>query len=323
MSGFNPSLKKFRTIGIFMILMMLCIGSVAAERVGNAKETAQPNHMMVIQQAPPCTSISTSDLTVVTVNDVVAKLLGSGVTVSGVSYSGANGAAGTFSGGSGIIGFNDGIMLSSGDISNAIGPNEFDAITHDNLLGGDADLNLQIPGYTTYDAAVLEFDFVPQTSVITFDYVFTSDEYNEWANSPYNDVFGFYVNGQNVALIPGTSTPVAINNVNMGNPGTGLVNQVNNDPTPHNAIYYRNNDLQDGGGSICTEMDGLTTVFTATAQVTPGQKNHIKLAIADAGDHFYDSNVFIKAGSFSAQPLTLEPLTATNTVGSTHTVTAT
>jgi len=109
----------------------------------------------------------------------------------------------------------------------------------------------------------------------------------------------------------------------MGNPGTGLKNIAGNDPTPHNAIYYRNNDLQDGGPFINTEMDGLTTVFTATAHVNHGVTNHIKLAIADTGDGYYDSNVFIKAGSFSAQPLTLLPLTATNTVGATHTVTAT
>jgi hypothetical protein len=45
-------------------------------------------------------------------------------------------------------------------------------------------------------------------------------------------------------------------------------------------------------------MDGLTVVLTAAGPLLPGT-NHIRLAIADAGDPVYDSNVFIRAGSFS------------------------
>jgi hypothetical protein len=307
MSSFNPGLKKLRTIGIFMILMMLCIGSVAAARV--------VSHPAKISVAAPNALITSPE-------ELVQNLVGNGVTVGTVTFTGSDNCANLFSGGSGIIGIDSGVVLGSGD-TYWTGPNTADDYGVDNSNPGDSDLATLVPGYPTYDACVLEFDFVPTTNVITFDYVFSSDEYNEWANSQYNDVFGFFVNGQNVALIPGTSTPVAINNINMGNPGTGLVNTVGNDPTPHNAIYYRNNDLQDGGPFINTEMDGLTTVFTATANVNHGVTNHIKLAIADAGDGNYDSNVFIKAGSFSAEPLTLEPLTATNPVGSTHTVTAT
>ena len=118
----------------------------------------------------------------------------------------------------------------SGAIANVIGPNEEDGITADNDQPGDADLDTLIPGGSTFDACVLTFDFVPQTDVLTFDYVFTSDEYNEYANTEFNDVFGFFVNGQNVALIPGTTTPVAINNVNDGEISNGSGN-----PTPSNS----------------------------------------------------------------------------------------
>ncbi|MFQ6009146.1 MAG: choice-of-anchor L domain-containing protein, partial [Candidatus Zixiibacteriota bacterium] len=192
-----------------------------------------------------------------------------------------------------IIGFEKGIILSSGSIDSVVGPNTSDNITTVNDMQGDADLDNLIPGYETNDAAVLEFDFeCEQIQFISFQYVFASDGYNEYVNSEYNDVFGFFLNGVNIALLPDKVTPVSINNVNCGNPD-------NPEDTigPSNCELYRNNDLDNGGGSINTEMDGLTVVLTATSQVNPGV-NHIKLAIADAGDGIYDSDVLIKGESF-------------------------
>jgi len=234
--------------------------------------------------------LATEDLNTQTPEQLVYKLLGSGITVSNIEYTGATLSAGTFNGGAGIIGFNEGIVLSSGDIANIIGPNKSDSITTDNVLPGDTDLDTLVKGYETYDATILEFDFVPQSSdVVSFQYVFTSDEYNEYTNTVFNDVFGFFLNGVNVALLPSTEIAVSINNVNGGNPlGTAA----------SNAQYYINNDLDDGGGSIDTEMDGLTVVVSVDAHVTPGETSHIKLAIADAGDWILDSNVFLKADSF-------------------------
>src|SRR5262249_38058327 len=62
--------------------------------------------------------------------------------------------------------------------------------------------------------------------------------------------------------------------------------------------FYRNNDFING--PINTEMNGLTTVITATATVNPGQINHIKFGVSDTGDTLFDSNLFIQSGSFSA-----------------------
>ncbi|PCJ16456.1 MAG: hypothetical protein COB04_10895 [Gammaproteobacteria bacterium] len=220
---------------------------------------------------------------------LVEHLLGSNMEVSNAALTGTLDSAGMFSGGELIVGFESGIVLSSGRSSYVIGPNQSDSRSQANYLAGDADLNSLIPGYNTYDSTVLEFDFVPKNGVISFQYVFSSEEYNEWVNSSYNDVFGFFLDGENIATLPGSMMTVSINNVNNGNPYGQNVS---------NPQYFINNDMSDDGGEINTEMDGLTVVLSVQAPVTAGATHHLKMAIADAGDHIYDSNVFIKAGSF-------------------------
>ena len=302
-------MRKSVIIGILLLLLLTACGSVVAEENNRIGEEKIINPLGATRSP----GIVTTDM--VSAQDLVDTLLGGGVTVSNVNYVGTGSSAGTFNGASGIIGFSDGVILSSGDISNVIGPNTVDSVTANNNLAGDADLDGLLPAHSTMDATVLEFDFVPIDDVITFKYVFSSDEYNEYVNSPFNDIFAFFLNGNNIACIPGTSVPVAINNVHNGNPFGVTAGSY--------SIYYRNNDLDDGGPTIDTEMDGLTTVFTATAAVNPGEINHIKLAIADTSDHVLDSNVFIKAESFISPGLTLEPLDATNYLGTSHELTAT
>ncbi len=216
-----------------------------------------------------------------TAADLAQMLVGPGVTVSNVAYTGEPLASGRFSGGDSIIGFDSGILLTSGTVYDVLGPNISDSISLDNGLPGDADLDV-LSEYPTYDATVLEFDFVPDSSSVLFRFVFASDEYNEYVNSGYNDAFAFFVNGKNCARVEGG--PVTINLVNGAT---------------HPALF-RNNDLDDGGGAINSEMDGLTTVLTCYANVNQAQTNHMKLAIADASDHIFDSAVFLQGASFIA-----------------------
>ena len=226
----------------------------------------------------------------ISAEDMVNTLLGGGVTVSNIRYTGATNASGLFCSGTGIIGFGAGVLLTSGSAGNVIGPNNSPNATTDNGLGGDPDLTAIIAGGTsneTFDASVLEFDFVPNSNTVQFSYVFGSEEYNEFVDSQFNDVFAFFVNGTNFALIPATTTPVSINNVNNGySPG------VSTGPCRNCSFYIDNVD-----GHLSTQLDGLTTVLTFTAPVLAYQVNHMKLAIADAGDRLLDSAVFIQAGS--------------------------
>ena len=217
---------------------------------------------------------------------MVESLLGadSGITISNATYTGATAASGYFTDG-GVVGMDSGIILTSGKASNFNGTtNTSDGITGSNYLAGDADLNSLIPGYSTNDATVLEFDFVVENATSAyFSYVFGSEEYNEYVGSSFNDVFGFFLNGTNVALIPGTSTAVSINNVNNSS----------------NSDYFIDNDPT-GGYDYATELDGFTTKLTVSMTgLTTGETYHIKLAIADAGDYILDSAVLIEAGSLS------------------------
>ena len=239
------------------------------------------------------TGLQTKDLSVLTADDLVHAITGPGISYSNVQYKGSPLAAGTFSGGNGIIGFDDGIVLGTGAAKSIVGPNKSGTTTTNLRQPGDFDLEAIARG--TRDAAVLEFDFVPAYERLTFQYVFTSEEYDEYANSPFNDIFAFFLNGSNVALIPGSETEVSINTINGGKPfgGTNAVNPQ----------FFRNNDRDDPGpATINTEMDGLTVVLSVQAKVKVGQINHIKMAISDVGDASLDSNVFIRAGSFLSVP---------------------
>lgn len=252
-------------------------------------------------QAWAAPTLQVQNLFGMTPRDLALFITGCGITIADVRYVGVNDSAGTFTTTlTGIIGFTDGLILSSGSINNILGPNSADNTSASNGTPGDPELQALIPGYTTHDATILEFDFIPSTTVVSFDYVFASEEYNEYANTPFNDVFAFFLNGKNVALLPGTSTPVSINNVNGGNP-------LGNDP--QNSIYYIDNAI--GSATVmdpsailrfnALELDGLTVVMTVTVTVIPNEINRMRFAIADAGDSIFDSVVFIRAGSFGSK----------------------
>ena len=234
--------------------------------------------------AAQATSITTTDLTQgPTAEDLAQSLAGAGVTISNVSYTGAPTAGGFFTSPTAVIGVDEGVVLGSGQIADVVGPNTSDETTTQYGTAGDVDLTA-LTGLPTNDAVVLEFDFVPDADRVFVEYVFTSEEYNEWSPSQYDDVFAFFVNGENCATVDGERVSV---------------NTINGTTRSH---LFRNNDLQDGGGSIDTEMDGLTTVLVCEATVTPDVTNHMKLAIADTSDWQLDSNVFLKAGSVSTEP---------------------
>lgn len=227
-------------------------------------------------------------------NLLVATSGTAGVTVTNASLTCDTAANGEFSGSSNL-GISNGIALGSGDVLTAVGGSTFglDGLPSDMastalMSAGDADLGALVT-MPTYDACVLEFDLQPVGNFIEFEYVFGSEEYPEYNCTSFNDIFAFFISGPgfsaptNIAIIPGTTTPVSINSINDG---TGICGG--------NTSLYVNNT-----GSTCT-MDGFTTPMIATATVTPGQTYHLKMAIADVSDAIFNSYVILKANSLKS-----------------------
>ncbi len=237
---------------------------------------------------------------------LVECLLGTTVPIRNATLTAADSAAGLFTGGAAIIGFEGGVVLSTGTIHGALGPNsEFGSEGKDNLEPGDAALDLLVDPEQTYDACVLQFEFfTDQPRTIEFDYVFSSEEYSEFVGVGFDDVLAFFLNGtaaaQNIARVTAacatvTGVPTSVDNVNCGYALDPKVPSVN-------CGCYRDNEwdytvFPPTPPPLDSEMDGFTTVFKASGTSVAGW-NTLRIAIADAGDGILDSNVSIRCQSF-------------------------
>ncbi len=231
-------------------------------------------------------------------NLVQNTLLGNGVTVSNITYNGAAIAIGTFTAAGTNLGMNSGLIMTTGTIHQGVdgphGPNNSDGAGMDNGAPGYALLD-GVAGAQTYNAAVLQFDFVPYSDTVRFNYIFASEEYLEYVNAGFNDAFAFYISGpgitglQNIARLP-NGQAVAIDNIHSA--GTNI-NGANFGPA--NEQFYVNNT---NGNTI--QYDGFTKVLTAESKVECGQTYHLIICIADAGDAIFDSGIFLEANSLES-----------------------
>ncbi|MDD3741878.1 MAG: choice-of-anchor L domain-containing protein, partial [Bacteroidales bacterium] len=172
-------------------------------------------------EQPNSFKVPTIDVTGQTPEELVTNVLFSGcLQATNVTYSGSLQSIGYFSNGNPGLDFEEGIILSTGKAVDAAGPNNTGSKSSGMGTLGDADLT-SMAGMITFDAAVLEFDFQPTGDTIYMEYVFASEEYEEFIGGSYNDVFAFFVSGgpegyvnENIAEVPGVDIPVCINNVN-------------------------------------------------------------------------------------------------------------
>jgi len=232
-----------------------------------------------------------------------------------IQYEGDEESIGFFSSGINALNMEEGIILSTGKVEKAAGPNvKYNTGNWVDGSANDPDLEqLLADDYKLRDRASLEFDFTPTSEMISFEFVFASEEYCEYVNSNFNDVFGFFIsgpgingpfsdNGKNIAFVPGSNDYISINSINHF----------------QNQLYFNNNiplnqhdnlpltlscpELEDDPGvaSAFMEYDGFTNIMTAMAQVIPCETYHIRLVISDVQDAYFDSAVFLKANSFSA-----------------------
>ena len=232
--------------------------------------------------------------------------------VNGDTFSSGKNSYGYFNAGTSTFPFAEGVVLNTWSADKAIGP----FIAGNNGGGsqswsGDADLN-QALGINSVNATSLEFDFTPLTNFISFNYLFASNEYQGNFPCNYSDGFAFLIkvkgstaNYQNLALVPGTTTPVSSVNVRPTIPASGAQGGC----PALNQVYFN------GFNTIASAINfgGQTVVLNAQSNVVAGTTYHIKLVIADDQTRFFDSAVFLQAGSFAPKiNLGQDRLLATN-----------
>ena len=228
-------------------------------------------------------------------------LLGPGVTVSNIMYNGNPAAIGSFQATGTNLGIDEGIVMTTGTVvaneNGPQGPNNQAGSGIDNSYGGSALLSNLLSGEQTFNAAILEFDFVPYSDTVAFNYVFGSEEYPEYAppeSSTYNDVFGFFISGpgivgyENIAQLPNGNGVVSINNVNAVTNTQYYISNGNGGNAPYNS------------SDQYIQYDGFTKVLKAVSEVQCGETYHLVLAIADVGDGSWDSGIFLEANSLSS-----------------------
>jgi gliding motility-associated-like protein len=224
-------------------------------------------------------------------------------TVTGDTFTAGKNSYGYFNAAGSSFPFSEGIILSSGNAVNSIGP--FVAGGKggegDSSWLGDPDLNT-ILNINSINSTALEFDFIPQTNFISFNYFFASNEYQSYYPCEFSDGFAFLIKEnipgavyQNLAVIPGTITPVSSRKIRP------KIDDVIENGTFHNGCPALNETYFNGYNSTSSPINysGQTVVMKAQTTLEAGKNYHIKLVIADSGDFYINSAVFIESGSFT------------------------
>lgn len=283
-----------------MFLMLLSLTLQAQERAENPQPWVDPH------------SRSGSDYkvdNVYSVEELIMDLFaGTCVTPFNIKFQGSTAGLGYFEADQTELGLPAGIMIATGNLENSIGPNNQSGAGNSFGKPGHPDLHI-LAGQYTFDASVIEFDFISEEPNLHFRYVFGSEEYPEYVCAAFNDVFGFFVSGpglsgefsnnaQNTALLPG-GLPVAINTVNPGMPGA-FGHQANcGQGSLDFSHYYVNNPT----GSATFQYDGWTKPLDAKFTIIPGEVYKAVIAVGDAGDGIFDSGVYISVESLCGDSL--------------------
>lgn len=252
-------------------------------------------------------------------------LVGKEVEIGQVDFIGMPKGLAVFQADSSIVGFESGLILSTGNTDSISGPNNYKGYTSwtgipdkqlkRRIRKAGRDLNRLAKGRTT-DVSSLEFEFVPKGNKLEFTFVFASEEYPEFVGSRYNDVFGFFISGpgikkrKNLAVLPDGATTITVNEVNhkknkqfyRSNDGVfkrlkfkSLRKRASRPNAKQKLVEKYENHLMSK-----IQFDGMTIELTAKCNVVPYRKYQIKLAIADVSDQIFDSAIFLKAGSFGS-----------------------
>ncbi|MEG1026187.1 MAG: choice-of-anchor L domain-containing protein [Flavobacterium sp.] len=214
--------------------------------------------------------------------------------------------------------FREGIVLATSTAQSAIGPfvtNPNDGSDDSISWGRDTDLD-QTLGINSINTTVLEFDFIANTSSLSFNYIFASNEYQYDFPCRYSDGFAFLIKEagtadpyKNLAVIPNTNTPVSSVNIHPKiDPGSSVGGISYPGCAASNESYFNGRNTN----TSPINFAGQTVVMTASSIVTAGKKYHVKLVIGDADVRYQTSAIFLEAGSFASKIVLGEDRTIAN-----------
>lgn len=218
---------------------------------------------------------------------------------TGTNYGSTNGI-GYFTNTNPSFPMQSGVILSTGNVLDAVGPNTTVLSSGSPAWTGDSDLEatLLTSGITmnSTNATVLKFDFTPLSPNFDFDFLFASEEYGNY-QCQFSDAFAFILTNlttgvsTNLAVVPGNSNPISVITIR---------NFLYNSTCPSaNAQYFGNFNGGSNASTSATNFNGQTVVMNASAVLIPNTAYRIKLVIADRGDFQSDSAIFLSSGSFN------------------------
>jgi large repetitive protein len=265
----------------------------------------------------------------VTSTTLANAILGSGTTLVNASIIGSSSQVGSFSGATGFtpewLSFSSGVVFSTGNVSNLVGTTNTADNTSANVASSTDNVAVfnTVGGGASFDVSYIDITFVPTNSFLTLQFVFGSEEYNEYVYAAVNDAIGVWVNGTNVAVTP-SGSPISIDTINRAGTFNPVQGSQANDPNPSNGIFdsaspslYVNNDPGLNAGesgtsaTFPTRMDGFTRTLSATVAVNSGVNNTIRIGIADIGDAAFDSWLLVSGDSAQTNTIALNDAATT------------
>ena len=276
----SPKFKNMKTKLLYLLLLIPLVGFSQSITVNTTTYTV-PELVSNVLVNSPCLSVTNVNWS------------------TGSNFGSSNGI-GYFENTNPNFPMQSGVILSTGNVSNAPGPNNTMLNDGLNTWPGDDDLESILAdagiSMTSINATVLEFNFTALSPYFDFDFLFASEEYGNF-QCQFSDAFAFLLTNlntgvtTNLAVVPGTNTPISVVTVR---------DFLYNSACPSvNSEFFGSFNGGANAGLSPINFNGQTVVMNASAVLTPNTPYKIKLVVADRIDPQSDSAIFLSANSFN------------------------
>lgn len=209
--------------------------------------------------------------------------------------SSASCGVGYFTNNGGDFPFENGVVLSTGQVSSIAGT--YTGVGVSSTCSNQTDLDLQqlmlSNGITANvnDASFIKFEFVAQSPQLNFNYIYASQDYGQFQCSNFVDAFGIILTdlatgiSTNLAVVPTTNLLVSPNTIRDG--------AFNESCGSFNAEYFGNYNAIDPENSSIN-LRGNTVPLNASSNLIIGNNYSLKFVVGDLYDAISNTAIFIQ-----------------------------